>query len=524
MRVQDFLLTIAPPQVGMDHAAGDGSGAHDADLDHQVVVVARLQAPQHGHLGAALDLKHPHRVAAADHFKGRGVSRGHGSQGKLPLPVPPQEIEAEVQVGEGAQPQQVYLEQAGLVHVFLVPLNDRPARHGGVLDRHQVVDGAMTQQKAPGMDGEVTWEVLNLFHQRGQMEQGRVAGIESGLPDELGVPVIVGHQLGQAVQAGGRNPQHLAHLPDGGPTPVTHHVGHHGGTVAPVLFVDMLDHLFAAVVLDVQVDIRRLGPLPGQKALEEEIHLGRVHAGDPQGKTDRRVGGRPASLAEDVPAAAVLHDLVHGQEVAFVLQLPDEIELLSQLWNQALELFAQAAGGSLEGPVPQVPAGGLSFRQRLQWIAVTQFLQRKGTAGGHLQGPPDRLRIVAEETGQFLEALEGVLVVGTDEPAGRGQGGSFPYTGQNVLQAAPFRSVIEDLHGCHGREAEPARQLSQLNLRQDLLRPAVSGQQDVEAVFECRFELPQKGLEGSFRRSPGVGRADPQGKQAAAATAHRLPV
>ena len=274
MGILDLLLAIAPPQVGMDHAAGDGSGAHDADLDHQVVVAARLEAPQHGHLGAALDLKHPHRVAAADHFKGRGVSLGDGHQGQFLLPVPPQEIEAEVQVGEGSQPQQVYLEQARLIHVFLVPLNDRPALHGGVLDRHQVVDGAVAQQKAPGMDGEVTREVLNLFHQRDQMAQGRVPGIESGLPDELIAPVVVGHQLGQAIQAGGRNPQRLAHFPDGGPMPVTDHVGHHGGTVAPIGFVHMLDHLFPAVVLDVQVDIRRLVSLPGEKTLEEQIHLG----------------------------------------------------------------------------------------------------------------------------------------------------------------------------------------------------------------------------------------------------------
>ena len=222
-----------------------GPGAHDADLDHQVVVAARLETPQHGHLGAALDLKHPHRVAAADHFKGRGVPLGDGSQAKLPLPVPTQEIEAEVQVGEGAQPQQVYLEQARLIHVFLVPLNDRPALHGGVLDRHQVVDGAVTQQKAPGMDGEVAWEVLNLFHQRDQMAQGRVPGIESGLPDELVAPAVVGYQLGQAIQAGGRNPQHLAHFPDGGPMPVTgprwppwrhgraHRFGTHAGSPLP---------------------------------------------------------------------------------------------------------------------------------------------------------------------------------------------------------------------------------------------------------------------------------------------------
>jgi hypothetical protein len=41
----------------MHHAALDRPGAHDRDLDHEVVEFARLQARQHRHLGAALDLE-----------------------------------------------------------------------------------------------------------------------------------------------------------------------------------------------------------------------------------------------------------------------------------------------------------------------------------------------------------------------------------------------------------------------------------------------------------------------------------
>ena len=38
----DFLVPVAPSQIGMHHAARDGSGAHNADFDHQVVITARL--------------------------------------------------------------------------------------------------------------------------------------------------------------------------------------------------------------------------------------------------------------------------------------------------------------------------------------------------------------------------------------------------------------------------------------------------------------------------------------------------
>ena len=52
-------------QVRMHHVALDGTGAHDGDLDDEVVVAARLQARQHRHLRARLDLEHTDGVGAA---------------------------------------------------------------------------------------------------------------------------------------------------------------------------------------------------------------------------------------------------------------------------------------------------------------------------------------------------------------------------------------------------------------------------------------------------------------------------
>jgi hypothetical protein len=64
-------------QVGVDHAALDRTRADDRDLDHEVVVGARLQARQHAHLRPALDLEHADGVGAADHVVGGGVAVGH---------------------------------------------------------------------------------------------------------------------------------------------------------------------------------------------------------------------------------------------------------------------------------------------------------------------------------------------------------------------------------------------------------------------------------------------------------------
>jgi hypothetical protein len=64
VRVGDLFLAAAAGAGRVHHAAADRAGPHDADLDHEVVVVARAQARQHRHLRAALDLEHPDGVGA----------------------------------------------------------------------------------------------------------------------------------------------------------------------------------------------------------------------------------------------------------------------------------------------------------------------------------------------------------------------------------------------------------------------------------------------------------------------------
>ena len=79
VRINDRLLVVAPPQVGMNHPAGDRAGAHDADLDHQVVVVAGLEPGQHRHLRPALDLEDADGVPSGTSSR-RSAGRRAGSR------------------------------------------------------------------------------------------------------------------------------------------------------------------------------------------------------------------------------------------------------------------------------------------------------------------------------------------------------------------------------------------------------------------------------------------------------------
>src|SRR5690606_22330838 len=110
----------------------------------------------------------------------------------------------------------------------------------------------------------------------------------------------------------------------------------HRGVAPPVASVDVLDHLLAALVLDVEIDVRRLRALAAEETLEEQVHAHRIDRGDAEAEADRAVRGAATALAEDALGAAALDDLVHGEEVPAVVEVADDREL-------ALELRAHVA-------------------------------------------------------------------------------------------------------------------------------------------------------------------------------------
>ena len=181
VRVDHRLLAVPAPQVGMHHPAGDRAGPHDAHLDHQVVVVARPEPRQHRHLRAALDLEDADRIRAADHVVGVRIVGRYPVERQLPAVVPVDQIEADVELRERAEAQQVDLEQAEILQVVLVPLDHRAAGHRRVLDRHQVVDRLVAEQETARMDGQVPGEVLDLRDQPAQVRVRRRRRIDPGV-------------------------------------------------------------------------------------------------------------------------------------------------------------------------------------------------------------------------------------------------------------------------------------------------------------------------------------------------------
>ena len=130
---------------------------------------------------------------------------------------------------------------------------------------------------------DVLREVAREADQLGRQVDGAadlgIAGSRPGLAD-----VVVGQPVAPAApdgvgQRGGDvlgQPQRLADVADGAARAVVDDGGADGGAVAAVACVDVLDHLLAPLVLEVDVDVGRLVALLGDEALEQ--HVGR--AGD----------------------------------------------------------------------------------------------------------------------------------------------------------------------------------------------------------------------------------------------------
>ncbi|GBD30284.1 hypothetical protein HRbin32_01387 [bacterium HR32] len=348
--------------------------------------------------------------------------------------------------------------------------------------------------------------------------------VQAGLPQHPWgqLPVQV-HHLAEPVQGHERNPQHLPHVPQRRAHPVADLVGHHGRPVPAVLPVHPLDHLFPAVVLDVEVDVGWLRPLPRQEPFEQEGHAHGVHRGDPEAVAHRGVGRGPSALAQDALLPAEGHHVVHREEVADVVQLLDQGQLPLQLVRH-LRRHAPAVPtpGAFEGQGPQPLSGGVALRQPLGRVAVAQRPQGEGAALRHLQGPADSPGVVREQGCEGFRGLQGVLRVGPDALPGFCQGNPVPHAGQHVLQGLSGGCVIQDLAAGHHREAVAGRELAGARLQGRVGEPTVAGDEEVQAVCERVAQCPGHRT-GVVRRCETASLPTPQGHQPLGVLDHLFP-
>src|SRR5690606_35007894 len=109
---------------------------------------------------------------------------------------------------------------------------------------------------------------------------------------------------------------------------IGNYLGGHSRALAPVLLIDVLQHLFAAFVLEIHINVGSLIPLLADETFEEDINPPGIDGGRPQAIADRGVRRRASPLTEDIAAAGAADEIPHGEEIALVAQLFNELQLV----------------------------------------------------------------------------------------------------------------------------------------------------------------------------------------------------
>ena len=254
-----------------------GPGPHDRDLDHQVVELLAASA-------AAASTS-----ARAIRSGTRRPCRRAGSSRRRPDPRPgcrcmrsvvprmrDTRSSARRIADQHAEREHVDLEQAQRIEVVLVPLDDGAVGHRRVLDRHQLARAARARSRSRRR--AATGGAESRAARRRARPRAGSRGLSGSKPASRrrsrcdGAAVPPRERAGQPVElreveaerAGRRR------APRSAAGSVITRRGERGA-IAAVLAVDVLDHLLAPLVLEVDVDVRRLVALLADEALEQHV-------------------------------------------------------------------------------------------------------------------------------------------------------------------------------------------------------------------------------------------------------------
>ena len=240
--------------------------------------------------------------------------------------------------GEGFQTQKVHFNQTGRLDDAAFVLGDKDfvaVFVGGGAHGHPVGDVVAAYYHAAGMDTGVPYRALEalgivhdfgdgrLFHCRLEVIEilNAVAQIEFEflfLVRVCGVDGhVAGHQLCQGVAAVYGIVHHARHVLDChfcGHGAIGDDVSHVGGAVSAR---DVVEHVLAAVIVEVYVDIGQRYAVRVEETFEQQIVLQRIDLRNSQAVCHHRAGGGATPRAYAHAHAASLADKVlHDEEVA----------------------------------------------------------------------------------------------------------------------------------------------------------------------------------------------------------------
>ena len=228
-----------------------------------------------------------------------------------------------------------------------------------------------------------------------------------------------------------------------------------GHAFRPVLLHHVVDHLAAAIIGEVDVDVRHRDARRVQEALEDQAVAERIERGDVKRIGDDAARGRSTPRSnENPPLLGEPNEIPHHKEVVGEAHRADDAELISETLADLAIGVTVFAANSFTAEVLEVLIGGhpLGHREVRQVVPLEPEVEL-----AHLRdadGVGDRVRNLSEKLRHLLRALEEELVALHAHPLGIAEGGVGLDADEQFLRRGVSLLAVMDVVGGDERQVE----------------------------------------------------------------------
>ena len=302
MQIFRLLVAMLARAIGRDvrHRARP----IQCDQRDDVLEAVRAHVDQRAPHALAFNLEHADHVAPRQHLVARGIVQRQRREIDVDIALLEQ-FDGDIEHRQRLQSEEVEFDEACRLDPLHVELGHRHVGFGIAVERHEFAQGAIADHDAGGVGGRVPRQPFEALRDvEGAGDHGVLVAKRLQLRfarnrrrQRHRRRGILRHQLRQLVDL---PVGHLQHAPD-----VAQHAARlqraEGDDlrdlVAAVALLHVVDHLAAAVLAEIDVEVRHRHALGIEEALEQQAEADRIEVGDRQRIGDQRAGARAAARA-----------------------------------------------------------------------------------------------------------------------------------------------------------------------------------------------------------------------------------
>ena len=171
-------------------------------------------------------------------------------------------------------------------------------------------------------------------------------------------------------------PKHLGHFAQRTFAPIGDHRCRQTGPLAPIFCIDILNHLFAAFMFKININIRWLAARLADKPFKQRLRPRWINSGDAQTVTYRRICRRTAPLTQNTAPTGKSHNVKNGQEIWCKLQFFNQRQFMLKIgFDPVINTVRKAFFSTLPGMIGQLLHRRTPPRRQLIWIFIRQIIK-----------------------------------------------------------------------------------------------------------------------------------------------------